>query len=207
MRENRIGLWIALGLVVGGTLLLLMNLNVFGEQESAVRIALFAVGGTVFLGVFAQDRRRWWAAIPGCALVGIALSALVERLAGDWGGLAFLGSIGVGFALVYLSDREQWWALIPAGALLTVGTVSALPEDGRGGTLFLGLAATFAVVALAAPPAGGRMSWAWFPAAALAVLGTLRLTGVDDLAGLLWPVVLIVVGLFFLVRYLARGRI
>jgi len=113
----------------------------------------------------------------------------------------------VGFALVYLSDRDQWWALIPAGALLTVGMVSALPEEWRGGTLFLGLAATFAVVALAAPPAGGRMSWAWFPATALAVLGALRLTGVDDLAGLLWPVALIVVGLFLLLRYLARRRI
>lgn len=205
MRENRIGLWIALGLVLGGTLLLLMNLNVFGEQESAVRVVLFAAGGAVFLGVFAQDRRRWWAAIPGCTLVGIAVSSLFDP-GGGGSGLLFLGSIGVGFALVYVSDRRQWWALIPAGALLTVGTVSALPENAQGGTLFLGLAATFAVVALA-PPVGVRQSWAWFPAAALAILGVLHLMGVDDLAGLLWPVVIIAVGLFFLVRYLARGRI
>ncbi|MEW6216877.1 MAG: hypothetical protein AB1543_04275 [Candidatus Bipolaricaulota bacterium] len=205
MKENRIGTWIALGLVVGGVLLLLHNLNVFGERRTAVGAGLFAVGGAVFLGVFARDRRQWWAAIPGCTLLGLALSALLGPGAGAWSGLAFLGSIGVGFAIVYLSDREQWWALIPAGALLTVGSVSALPDRGRGGALFLGLAATFAVVALA-PTTGGRQTWAWFPSAALAILGALLVGGVRDLIGLLWPVALIAVGVLLIVYHLIRRR-
>ncbi|MEW5826457.1 MAG: hypothetical protein AB1778_06450, partial [Candidatus Bipolaricaulota bacterium] len=112
---------------------------------------------------------------------------------------------GVGFAVVYLADREQWWALIPAGALLSVGTVSVLPERERGGVLFLGLAATFAVVALASPK-GARQPWAWLPAAVLAVLGALRLGGVRDLVGLLWPAALIAVGVLLIVRHLVSTR-
>ena len=198
-------MWIALGLVVGGVLLLLNNLNVFGERGSVVGAGMFAVGGAVFLGVFAHDRRQWWAAIPGCTLVGLALSSLLGSGAGAWSGLAFLGSIGVGFALVYLSDREHWWALIPAGALLSVGTVSVLPEHARGGALFLGLAATFAVVAIV-PTSGGRQTWAWFASAALAILGALLVGGVSDLIGILWPVALIAVGLLLIVHRLVRRR-
>lgn len=196
-------MWIAVGLVVAGVLLLLDNLNVFGERGSLVGAGMFALGGAVFLGVFAHDRRQWWAAIPGCTLVGLALSSLLRS--GTWGGLAFLGSIGVGFVLVYLTDREQWWSLIPAGALLSVGTVSVLPGQARGGALFLGLAATFAVVALA-PAAGERQTWAWFPSAALAIVGTLLVGGVRDLIGLLWPVALIAVGLLIIIHRLVRKR-
>lgn len=205
MRENRVSIWIALGLVIGGVLLLLYNLNVFGQRGTTVGAGLFVVGGAVFLGVFAHDRRQWWAAIPGCTLLGLALSSLLGPGAGAWSGLAFLGSIGVGFAIVYLSDREQWWALIPAGALLTVGSVSALPDRGQGGALFLGLAATFAVVALAPTP-HGRQTWAWFPAAGLAVLAALFLRGVGNLVRLYWPVALILVGLFLVTRCWVRSR-
>ncbi len=205
MRENRLGTWVALGLVVGGILLLLYNLNVFGERRGAVGAALFAVGGAVFLGVFARDRRQWWAAIPGGALVGLALASLLSPGAGRWSGLAFLGSIGLGFGLVYLADREQWWAIIPAGALLSVGTVSALPDAGRGGALFLGLAATFAAVALA-PTEGGRQTWAWFPAAGLAVFGALLLRGVAGRVWVYWPAVLILAGVVLLAQRVIRRR-
>ncbi|MEW5825824.1 MAG: hypothetical protein AB1778_03250, partial [Candidatus Bipolaricaulota bacterium] len=96
MKESRLVMWIAVGLIVGGTLLLLNNLNVFGAQGSGLGGALFAAGGAVFLGIFARDRRQWWAAIPGCTLVGLALSSLLGPGLGSWSGLAFLGSIGVG---------------------------------------------------------------------------------------------------------------
>ena len=205
MKENRIGVWIAVGLIVGGVLFLLHNLNVFGERGPAVGAALFAVGGAVFLGVFARDRRQWWAAIPGGALVGLALASLLGPEAGRWSGPAFLGSIGLGFGLVYLSDREQWWALIPAGALLSVGAVSALPGRGRGGALFLGLAATFAGVAVAPTP-HGRQTWAWFPATGLAALGVFLFAGAERAARFLGPVALIVVGLAILVSQVVCRR-
>ncbi len=155
--------------------------------------------------VFARDRRRWWAAIPGCTLLGLSLAALLGSGADAWSGLAFLGAIGVGFARVYLADREQWWALLPAGALLTVGTLSALPQRGRGGTLFLGLAATFAVVALAPTPRG-RPGWAWVPSAGLAALGVLVLAGVGNPGRFVGPAALIVVGLVILAGQVARRR-
>lgn len=203
MRENRIGLWVALGLVVAGVLLLLDSLNVFWGRRGTVGAILFAVGGAVFLGVFARDRRQWWAAIPGGALVGLALASLLGPEAGRWSPLAFLGSIGLGFGLVYLSDREQWWSLIPAGALLSVGAISALPGRGRGGVLFLGLAVTFAGVAVAPTP-HGRQTWAWFPATGLAAGGVFLLTGAERAARFLGPVALIVVGLAIVVSQLVR---
>lgn len=47
-------------------------------------------------------------------------------------GPAFLGSIGVGFALVYLADRSHWWAIIPGGVLGTLAAVAAIDEVGYG---------------------------------------------------------------------------
>jgi hypothetical protein len=142
-----------------------------------------------------QTGSRFWrlAVFPlaGLAIASIAPDAL--------GGFAFLGSIGLAFALVYREDADQWWAVIPAGALFSLA-VTALVDGmtrnaGAGGAVFLfGLAATFFVLTRLPRHAQG---WAIFPAAVLAVLAVVALT---TSGGWIVPVLLIAAGAWMLFR-------
>ncbi|HEX7434598.1 MAG TPA: hypothetical protein VF326_13180, partial [Anaerolineaceae bacterium] len=100
-----------------------------------------------------SDRSKWWAAIPGFTLAGIAASSLLlDRL--GWGGLVFLGGIGVGFWAIYLASRDRWWAIIPGGVLLTLGLTSVMSDafgvTNSGGVFFVGLGLTFVLVGVLA---------------------------------------------------------
>jgi hypothetical protein len=119
----------------------------------------------------------------------------------------FLGGIGLGFLLTYLNNREHWWAIIPAGTLFTVGLVaglsSALEGVDIGGILFLGLALTFAALYFVRTPQG-RMKWPLIPAVVLLVIGLGMMAFSESVLRYLWPLALIGVGLYFLVRALHR---
>ena len=166
--------------VVIGSLLILAGglgfLQAFGFLRDASDVfwgIVFLLAGGVFLTLFASgfSSGNWWAAIPGLVLAGIGVLILLPDSLDDLGGAVFLGAIGLSFWLVYLSGRDRWWAIIPGGVLLTLAVVSALPDDlfggtGTGGVFFLGLAATFLLVALLA-----NLNWAYWPAGALGVMG------------------------------------
>ena len=138
--------------------------------------------------------RRWQLATY--PLAGLAIAAIAP---GSLGGFAFLGSIGLVFALVYREDPDQWWAVIPAGALFSLAATALVDgtsrSGGAGGSVFLlGLAATFFVLTRLPRHAQG---WAVFPAAVLAVLAVL-----GPLTGGSWavPVLLIAIGAWLLLR-------
>jgi len=166
--------------IVIGTLLILAGglgfLQAFGILRDASDVfwgIVFLVAGGTFLVMFASGfaSGHWWAAIPGLVLAGIGILILLPDTLEDLGGAVFLGAIGLGFWLVYLSGRDRWWAIIPGGVLFTLAAVSALPDNIFGGVdsgavFFLGLALTFLLVALLV-----GMSWAYWPAGALGVLG------------------------------------
>lgn len=197
-------------LIAAGVLFLLQELDIIIIGDLAGPI-LFGAGSLVFLYVFLTDRAQWWALIPGCTLLGLAGLMAWEQLApesaGEWGATFLLGGIGLSFLLITLNNREHWWAVIPAGALFTVGLVaglsSALEGADVGGVLFLGLALTFAALYLVRTPQG-RMKWAFIPAVVLLVIGLVVLASSESLLQYLWPLALIGVGLYFLVR--ARRR-
>ena len=166
--------------VLIGTLLILAGglgiLQAFGFLEDASDIVwglVFLAAGGVFLFLFASSFASggWWAAFPGFVLAGIGVLILLPDALDAIGGAIFLGAIGLSFWAVYLTGRDRWWAIIPGGVLFTLAIVSALPDVlfggvDTGGIFFLGLAATFLLVALLA-----NMSWAYWPAGALAVFG------------------------------------
>ena len=94
-----------------------------------------AIGGTAFLGaiglsfwaVYAMDRARWWAIIPGGVLVTLAVVSGIDALDSsiDTGGIFFLG-LGGTFLLLSLVPTERGrikWATIPAAILLIMGIV------------------------------------------------------------------------------------
>jgi len=160
---------IGAALVLGGILMLLEQAGVLKGATDFFWAGVLAVGAAIFLFWFFSDRSKWWAAIPGFTLAGMALSSLLPDKFG-WDGLAFLGGIGLGFWAIYLAGRERWWAIIPGGVLLTLGFTSVLSEAYRvsdsGGVFFIGLGITFLLVALLA-----KMKWAFIPAAILFLLG------------------------------------
>jgi len=67
------------------------------------------------------------------------------------------------------------------------------------GFFFLGLAATFLLVAVLA-----GMGWAYWPALVLGIMGFLGIASLLDVANYLWAVVLIGAGVFMLIRYFLK---
>ena len=192
-------------LILLGILMLLERLGLFHGASDLFWGVVFLAGGAYFLYRFANNMGgEWWAAIPGFALVGLAADSLLPRVFGNWGGLFFLGFLGLGFVAVYFSDRQRWWALIPGGVLLTLGFVSVLSNvyGGRetGGFFFLGLGLTFLLVAVLA-----SMQWAYIPGVVLLVMGALLGTPFVGTLNFIWPIVLIFGGLFLIFQFM-RGK-
>jgi hypothetical protein len=122
----------------------------------------------------------------------------------DFGGLIFLGGIGLSFWVTYATaPRERWWALIPAGVLTTLAVVTVAAERfgefQTAGFFFFGLSITFLLVALLA-----GMRWAYWPALALGVMGVLGLASLFQIANYVWAVALMGIGGFLLFRYFSN---
>jgi hypothetical protein len=184
-------------LILGGILMLLDKTGVLDGATDFLWAGLLAIGAGIFLFWFFSDRSKWWAAIPGFTLAGLAASTLLLDKIG-WGGLAFLGGIGVGFWAVYLRQPAQWWAIIPGGVLLTLGFTSALTEAFNvvetGGVFFVGLGLTFLLVALLA-----KMKWAYIPAAVLLLLGFFLGTPFVGVLEYAWIGILLIAGIVLVI--------
>lgn len=209
--QQRNGLWGIL-LILGGIFFLLHNLGLFAGLTAIIWVMLFGAGGLFFLYLFLNNRHEtWWAAIPGCTLLGLAMVIFLDDLGpallSPLSGPLFLASIAMGFALVYLATRQNWWALFPAGVLATLALVAAVDELGirgfdGGGIFFIGLGVTFLVVALLPTEEGHNMRWAFIPAGVLILMGLLIGTSFTALLEFIWPLALIVGGLLMIWRYL-----
>ncbi len=204
MREFNWRILVGVLLLVMGALALLQAIGILPDNGSLIGIifgVLFAGGGAVFLYVLSRDsRNNWWAAIPGMVLLFLGLLVLFSSLniafMNEWGGPFFLFGISLAFWVVYFMRREFWWAIIPGGVMLTLAAVAGLGTIGidgveTGGVFFLGLAATFAVVALLPRE---RLTWAWIPAIILAIMGGLMTLSSTNLMSYALPVVLIGIG-------------
>jgi hypothetical protein len=185
--------------MVGG-LLLLHGTGFLKNATNVFLGSIFVLAAAAFLSLLFV--RQWWALFPGMTLLVIGLLILIpESLTHTFGGAIILGGIGLSFWLVYLTDRiGRWWALIPAGVLTTLAIVTVLPEQragmATGGVFFLGLAATFLLVAFLT-----GMRWAYYPAVVLAVIGIITTLSVVGFANYIWSFALIAGGGYLLFRY------
>lgn len=199
-------------LVLGGVALLLENLNVI-RIGGALWGFILAVAGLVFLFEYMRNRMRWWPLIPGITLLAVALTILLDvafpRIGGILGGMIVLGGIGISFVLVYLVDQSNWWAVIPAGVLLTLALMSVLENldlgFDTGGFFMLGIGLTFFVLSVLPGP-HGSLKWAAIPGGVLVVIGVIILAVTEQAFQAIWPVLLILLGLFIAVRALLPGR-
>lgn len=196
-------------LIAGGILFLLQNFGFPGGMLTFLWVLIFGAAGAVFVFVFLTNRAHWWAVIPGFALLSlaalIALDQLVPQAGDAWGGTLFLGGIGLSFWVIYFVNREHWWAIIPGGVMLTLaliaGLASVLEGIETGGVFFLGLGLTFGLLSFVPTPQG-RIKWALIPAAVLLVMGLLLGAAAAPLLNYLWPVALILLGLYHIFRTL-----
>lgn len=204
-------LW-GLLLVLAGGLLLLNNLEIVPIQ-GYIWAALFALTGIAFIVVYFRDREQWWAIIPGLTLLGIGVVAVLADFMpgqmGAWLGAAFLGMIGLAFWLVFFSRRDFWWAIIPGGVLVTLAIVSGATAVFKGvelgGFFFIGLGLTFLLVGLVRTP-DGQMKWAFIPAAVLLIMGLLITAAATSLINYVWPIVIILGGIYLLWRAVVVKR-
>ena len=172
-------------------------------------VTLLGFGGTVAPFLYILFRlgasEAWWALIPagvigawgaGAVLSDVGLHEAVVPLVG------FVGS-AVPFLLIFAMDRQKnWWALIPAAVMGLMGVVVTLGEvvgeEWTATFIMLGIALAFFVVS-----AINRSNrWALIPAVVLTIVGV----GVGPLASalhLIWPLLVIALGAFFLLRALA----
>jgi hypothetical protein len=188
-----------LALVVAGLAILTVTVGLVRNPGGAVYGTAFLVAGAAILASYPILHTHWWTLLAGPTLLGLGA---VIVLPGGGSGAIFLAGIGAGFALVAVTSLRRWWAIIPAGTLLTLSVVSLIggAMEGRlsGAVLFLGIGATFGVLALIRVH-GKTMRWPLFPAAACALLAALIATS-GPLAAIVWPAVLVAAGVFLLIR-------
>jgi hypothetical protein len=153
--KNSTTLWGVLLIALGGFFLLQVT-GIFGVLSSLFWSLAFAAAGAAFLYVFLTGMHsRWWAAIPGFTLLGLAATIFYDRFAppffSEIGGAVFLASIAAGFIAIFFTNREQWWAIIPGGALLSVAGVVLVSQGdisflNPASVLFIGLGITFGLL-------------------------------------------------------------
>lgn len=192
-------------LILAGVLFFLQEFRILGSAFEYLWVILMAAGAGAFLYIYFTKQDQWWAVIPGLTLLGLTLVGL-EGLLGifpgvQWGGAVFLGCIGLAFWLVYLRRKDQWWAIIPGGVLLTLALVAGLEflNDWSDSIFFLGLGATFGLVALL-PNQTHDTRWAFIPSGILIALGLLLFAPLQSVINYVWPVVLVGLGVYILVR-------
>jgi hypothetical protein len=201
-------------LVLLGMVILLQNMGLFGPIGAFVWIILFALGGAAFLSAAVQNRKRWWASIPGMLFLSIAgliaLHEMAPQLGERWGGSLFLGGFSLGFWAITLFKRDAWWAVIPAGIISTLAVVAGLAqivtESFAGAALFAGLSLTFVLVYVLRSSAGWPAVWALIVAGGAMLLAFTTLSDSALFLGLLWPLVIIAGGVALLVRALRHSE-
>ena len=201
-------------LILGGVLLALQQFGIIGgDFGDAVFTGLYALGAYYFYGLYRNSRNQWWFGFLALLLTGLTITNLLDifvpSVGGVVGGGIFLGMLGLGFLIAYFRDRASWWAIIPAGVMFSLALVAivddlplTLPFE-SGGILFLGMGITFFILSFIRVGTE-RLTWAIFPAIVLAAFGLFVGFGEEAAWGYIWPALIILTGLYFLVSAIRR---
>ncbi len=208
MENTRTRMALGALLVGAGILVLLQNLGVIRSGLELLWSVCFLAAGGIFTFVFLNDRKNWWAVIPGFTLLGIGALILLNWAlpisGGRWGGGLFLGALAAAFWVIYANRRDQWWPIVPGGVLLTLALVTVLDEGvgvgfDTGSIFMLGLGATFLVLYLL-PAGGGKQAWAVYPAVILIAIGVIVAIASSSLMRFVGPLALVAAGIYLVYR-------
>jgi hypothetical protein len=156
-----------------------------------------------------DEQRRPGLPWIGIFLVVFGLALLVERALPDYRRLGDVALLAGGLASLVAWVLRRGTIALYAGAFLTAlalpGSIEGLTGQDLGpgwGTLFFGLA--FLLVALVRLWRGGGYGWQVLYGGVLVLIGGSEIVK-PDLAVILWPLILVALGLFLLVR--GTGRV
>ncbi len=220
MTKSRVttALW-GLFIIILGAAALAYNFGALEDYKLIVTYAaaaLLAVMGVAFLLAMVFQRDQWFYVIPGfsfLSLGGIVYLSTLESIRSEWLGALFLGGIALGFLAVFLQNRrERWWALLQAETILLIALLGlglGVPQEATrlvGALLFGGFAVSFFFVWLFSGNRG-RLVWALILAGVLGVFAAAIFTsGQRGMLFLLWPGLLLLIGLFLIARALSGGK-
>jgi hypothetical protein len=205
--------------VVLGVILILLGAALIAERMGWLRdwealVWTFVLGGVgvAALVIAVSGKEYWWAIIPACLFLSLAVFIYISEnnvLAIDDGFLAggfLLFGLALPFWLILLvRGRSFWWSIIPAGILSFVSLSIALEgvDGGRwtGPLIMWGIAFVFWLVYAT----NRERWWALIPAGTMTTLGALPL--VESSWNEIWILALILggIGLTFLLVYLLSG--
>jgi hypothetical protein len=113
--KNRQQFWAS---IVGFTL---FGLALAAISEDLAGFYFLGSIGAGFIFTYLQERKHWWAVIPGGVLVTLGTIVAAEEIFPRWdaGGLFFAG-LAATFGYLYAYERKRW-AIYPAVALLVIG--------------------------------------------------------------------------------------
>jgi hypothetical protein len=199
--------WLIGGLLIALGVVFLLNQLIPGLFTGLIWAAAFAIGGLVVYGWYLANKSQWWVLIPAyvmwCVASYILLGTTMSFLRGEVIGAWVMATIGFPFLYVYLRNRLQWWALIPAYTMGAIGLLILLSMILNGLQV-----AAYVMFAIAAPfffvyLRNREHWWALIPGSIMAFIGMMfALAG----AAYLIPALMIVAGIFLLVRQFAGDR-
>lgn len=142
---------------------------------------------------------------PGVILIALGVFFLIAQRI-NVGGEAVVAAIGLAFLVAYWLTRNYGF-LVPGGIMtgLGVGIIYEARADAGGAPVLLGLGVGFIGI-FVIDAAVRRASWGWWPlvpGGVLTLIGLLLAAGQSGLLGAIgrwWPAVLILIGLWFLLR-------
>ena len=220
MTKSRIttALW-GLLVIILGIAALAYNFGALDDYKliTAYAVAgLLAVMGLTFLLALAFQRDQWFYVIPGfsfLSLAGVVYLSTLESIRPEWLGGLFLLGIALGFLVVFIQNRrERWWALLQAETILLIALLGlglGVPDTATkwlGGMLFGGFAASFFFVWLLSGDRG-RLAWALILSGVLAIFAAIVVTsGQNQLLLMLWPALLLLIGVALILRVFSRPK-
>ena len=159
------------------------------------------------------ETRRRGGIVGGAILIAIGLLALLQQFVHINWGLYFLPFVALIFLSAGILERRPG-LLIPGGILAGVGAgaivvqsslFASVGEPVRGGLFMLVFAGGWAVITGASYLIGKVMLWPLIPAGIIGLFGLTLLAGVIGLpyltlAGYFWPLALIALGLYLVLR-------
>jgi hypothetical protein len=155
-----------------------------------------------------ENRRRSGGIIGGAILIAIGLLALLEQFVHVNWGLYFLPLLALVFLTAGIIERRPGM-LIPGGILAGIGAGAILVQSSlfhgvgdpvRGGLFMITFAAGWAVITGASYLIGKLMLWPLIPAAIIGLFGVALLANIVPVFSYFWPVALIALGLFLILR-------
>ncbi|MCP4726290.1 MAG: hypothetical protein GY863_14695 [bacterium] len=218
MNSRLPGLFLGLSLVIVGILVILRNYYYLDFSPEALISVFFFFGSIFFYSKYFSGNNNIAWLILGSVLLMAAFSIFAANsydIKDEFIAVAALWIVGTTFLVPYLRNRKLFYLVIPIGVLYTVGAALFYlfydyysSHTGFLFILFIGFAVTFGILFFMKNEER-KLGWAAFPAVIFLVLAAffgLMDTFYFMYEDYIFPVVIIIIGLFLLGKSLLAPK-